>query len=124
MTNLNLITGDASMEVTASESNGYTHLKPAGRIDSSTAGAFEQVLLSHLTEKGSSVLVDFSQVDFVSSAGLRVFLLGAKKVKGTAVSMVLCAMDDNIRRVFAMSGFDRILKIADDVQQGQQMMSA
>lgn len=110
------------MEVIVAEDGRSAHLKPVGRIESSTAMLFEQTLLAQLVDARRSVLIDLSGVDFVSSAGLRVFLLGAKKAKGTPVNMVVCAMDENIRRVFAMSGFDRILVIADDVEQGQRLM--
>lgn len=110
------------MEVIVADDGGYAHLKPVGRIESSNAPLFEQTLMAHLVDAGRSVLVDLSGVDFVSSAGLRVFLLGAKKAKGTSANLVVCAMDPNIRRVFAMSGFDRILTIAEDVEQGQRMM--
>lgn len=110
------------MTVTVTDAEGFAHLQLAGRIDSATAPLFEQALLAQLAKQGCSVLVDLSGVDYVSSAGLRVFLLGAKKAKGTAVSMVVCAMDDNIRRVFAMSGFERILLIAEDVEQGRKML--
>ena len=111
------------MEVSITDAEGHAHLKPVGRIDSATAMLFEQTLLAQLTELGRSVLIYLSEVDYVSSAGLRVFLLGAKKVKGTSVTMVLCAMGDNVRHVFTMSGFDRILLIAEDVDQGRHMLN-
>lgn len=110
------------MEVIVTDDGAYAHLKPVGRIESSNAMLFEQTLMAHLVDARRSVLIDLSGVDFVSSAGLRVFLLGAKKANGTSVNMVVCAMDANIRRIFAMSGFDRILMIAEDVEQGQRMM--
>jgi anti-anti-sigma factor len=110
------------MEISVIEAEGYVHFKPVGRIESATAGLFERALLAQLSERGRSVLVDLSEIDYVSSAGLRVFLLGAKKVKGTSVTMVLCAMDDKVRSVFAMSGFERILQIAENVDQGRQML--
>jgi hypothetical protein len=44
-------------------------------------------------------------------------------VKGTSVTMVLCAMGGNVRHVFTTSGFDRILLIAEDVEQGRHMLN-
>jgi anti-anti-sigma factor len=111
------------MEVNVTERNGFVHLALSGRIDSTTASEFEYALLGQLTDRRRSVLVDLGGVDFVSSAGLRVFLLGAKKVKGTPVRMVLCSMDGNIRKVFAMSGFDRILEIAANVEAGEARLA-
>ena len=111
------------MQVDVNERGGFSHLALTGRIDSATAGGFEATLLGLLADRDQSVLVDLGGVDFVSSAGLRVFLLGAKKVKGTSARMVLCAMDANIRKVFAMSGFDRILEITEDVETGEARLA-
>ncbi|MFT6226450.1 MAG: anti-anti-sigma factor [Paracoccaceae bacterium] len=111
------------MDVNFIKREGFVRLALSGRIDSATAPQFEAALLKQLVEQDNSVLVDLSEVDFVSSAGLRVFLVGAKKIKGLQVSMVLCAMDTNIRKVFAMSGFDRILDIVDTIDAGEAHLS-
>ncbi|WP_299891308.1 STAS domain-containing protein [uncultured Ruegeria sp.] len=111
------------MEINVIQHDGYAQLVVTGRIDSSTAPQFEGALIAQLDGAATSTLVDMTAVDFVSSAGLRVFLMGAKKVKGTAAEMILCAMNENIRNVFKMSGFDRILSIADSLEDGVGQVS-
>lgn len=99
------------MDMHDEDKGSFVQLSVTGRIDTSTAPLFEERLLGYLTSEGRSVLVDLTDVDFISSAGLRVFLMGAKKIKGSATKLVLCELSDNVRKVFDMSGFDRILDI-------------
>jgi anti-anti-sigma factor len=55
--------------------------------------------------------VDLSQLDYVSSSGLRVFLLAAKQLQGTQGKIVLCALKDHVRQVFDLAGFSSVLSI-------------
>lgn len=86
-------------------------LVPNPGIDSSTAKQFEDVLLSSVDKAGGKVLVDFSQLDYISSAGLRAVLMGAKKAKQLGGRLMLCAMKGHIRTVFDTSGFSQLIPI-------------
>lgn len=85
----------------------------AGRLDSTTASD----ALAHfdgLVEDGQILIVaDFSAVDFVSSAGLRVLLATAKNI-GSSGSLRLFGLNPSVREVFDVSGFSTILAIFDD----------
>ncbi|HSO79041.1 MAG TPA: STAS domain-containing protein, partial [Chromatiaceae bacterium] len=61
------------MELTAIHQGPALVIAPQGRLDSTTAPAFEKQLLEHLAGK-SNLILDFSGLDFISSAGLRVLL--------------------------------------------------
>ena len=84
-----------------------------GRLDTSTASD----TLAHfdaLVEDGQTLIVaDFSSVDFVSSAGLRVLLATAKNI-GSSGSLRLFGLNPSVREVFDVSGFSTILAIFDD----------
>lgn len=84
-----------------------------GRLDTTTASD----ALAHfdgLVEEGQALLVvDFSSIDFVSSAGLRVLLATAKNV-GSSGSLRLFGLNPSVREVFDVSGFSTILAIFDD----------
>lgn len=85
----------------------------AGRLDSSNASELEAVLPERVAGN-EKVLLDFSQLEFISSAGLRIVLMAAKKAKQRDGQFVLCGMDENIHSVFETSGFLRILKVYPD----------
>ena len=84
---------------------------PAGRLDSNNAKAFEEDLLGRIEAGETKILVDFSKLDYISSAGLRVFLMAAKRMKAADGKLVLCALSENVREVFEISGFNNILDI-------------
>lgn len=85
--------------------------KPLGRIDGSNALTHEKELLALLVNDVISVTVDLSELDYVSSAGLRVLLVTAKAAKARGGKVVLSAPKPSILEVIKISGFDRILEI-------------
>lgn len=86
-------------------------LAPTGRLDSNTSKAFEDQLLPVVEGGPARVVVDLSGLQYVSSAGLRVFLLAAKRAKASGGRLALAGMSDQIREVFDISGFSAIFAI-------------
>ena len=84
---------------------------PKGRIDGATAKEFEDKLLSVVRDE-KKIVVDFSDIDYISSAGLRVILLAAKSAKSKGHGLALCSMKAPIHQVFDISGFAKLLNIA------------
>lgn len=111
------------MEIAEDDRGGYLAIAPRGTLDSNTAKALEDRLMGAIVDEGRSVLVDLARLEFMSSAGLRVFLLAAKRVSGTDLRVVLCAPREPVAKVFAMSGFDRILDIQPDAEAGAARMA-
>lgn len=97
-------------------------LAPHGRLDSTTAGDLEKHLLGLLDQGQSQLVVDFMELDYISSAGLRVLLMAAKRIKSIQGNLALCAMKNNIKEVFEMSGFDRIFAIYDSRDEATSAM--
>lgn len=85
-------------------------LSPAGRLDSLSCREFEGCLLRVLDE-GDAVVVDCAAMDYISSAGLRVLLVAAKRARATDKRLVLAALRDNVREVFDISGFSTVFAI-------------
>ena len=84
-----------------------------GRLDTSTA-TDALTHFSVLVDDGRELIIaDFSSVDFVSSAGLRVLLATAKNI-GSSGSLRLFGLNPEVREVFDVSGFSTILAIFDD----------
>jgi len=89
-------------------------VKMAGRLDSSTAQAAEDSFTSLLGKPSPYLALDMSQLDYISSAGLRVLLVVAKKLQQAKGKMVLFGLVPNVREVFSISGFDKIFMIETD----------
>jgi len=82
-----------------------------GRIDSGTAGTLEKELLTFIEAGEKNLLLDFSKMDYISSAGLRVLLMAAKRTGKLGGKTVLCTLCPNVREVFDISGFTGIFSI-------------
>ncbi len=84
---------------------------PAGRLDSNNSAAFEKEIMAAIDAGEVHILIDFSELAYISSAGLRVILLTAKKTKAASGKLVLCSLNESINEVFLVSGFNAILDI-------------
>ena len=100
------------------EENGVVVLEPAGRLDSNTAPVLEQEIDSvGAGNDGHHLLVDFSNVEYISSAGLRVVLKVVKERQTSPKSFAVSSMQDHVREVFEISGFDAFITIYPDAMQ-------
>jgi anti-anti-sigma factor len=88
--------------------------KLAGRLDSSSALSAEEQLTRLIGSGMPRLAIDLSNLEYVSSAGLRTLLLVARKVQQAHGKVVLFGLAPGVRDVFAISGFDSIFTIRDD----------
>ena len=86
-------------------------VRPQGRFDSNTAPALEKELLGLIDGGSRRMLLDFSEISYISSMGLRVVLLAAKKMRSEGGKFVLSSLSPPIAEVFEISGFSSILSI-------------
>lgn len=105
------------MIVEVEDQDKATILKIHGRIDANSAPELEKRLTTLIGQSERAMVLDFSATVFVSSAGLRVFLLAAKKLKASARPLLLCALNANIMDVMKITGFHRVLNIRDNLPQ-------
>lgn len=93
-----------------------------GRIDSNTSGELERVLLSKGAEP--RLVVDLSGVEYVSSAGLRVFLMLARKVKAAGGRLALSSLPPSVRQVFDLAGFTALFIVEPSIEQAFERLSS
>jgi anti-sigma B factor antagonist len=103
------------MEIKADKVDGQMVVSLSGRIDSTAAVEFEEKLIEIIDTGCHTMVIDFHRIQFISSAGLRVLLLAAKKVKPYGGKLLLCSMSKDVREVFDISGFSSIFDIHDNV---------
>jgi anti-sigma B factor antagonist len=100
------------MEISEDRKADVVILSLSGKLDATTAKTFEDKILAAINSGAQRLAVDLSQLDYVSSSGLRVFLLAAKQLQGTQGKIVLCALKDHVRQVFDLAGFSSLLSIS------------
>lgn len=93
-------------------------LRPCGRLDSSSSPELERVVTEQLDAGTQRLVFDLSQLDYISSAGLRVVLLAGKKMRASKGKLVLVGLQTMVREVFDMSGFLSLFAITGTLDEG------
>jgi anti-sigma B factor antagonist len=98
------------MQVTQEIRDGWRIVTVRGRVDSETADELETSLQAAVAQDGK-VVVDFAGVTYVSSAGLRALIQGARAAEVKSSEFVVCSPGPSVKRVFDMSGMEHIMKV-------------
>ncbi len=81
-----------------------------GRIDTITSQELDKEINSEIGNF-ESLTLDFADLEYISSAGLRVLIATQKKLKADNIPLVIKNVNDAVSEIFRMSGFDKILTI-------------
>ncbi len=101
------------MECEVKKVNDVSVLHVIGRLDASNAKEFEGQVIEWIDSGETAFVVNLEKLSYISSAGLRVFLLAGKKLSGKG-HIYLCCLQDHVNEVFEMSGFSSIFRIFKD----------
>lgn len=100
------------MQITQSSQDNVITLQVSGRMDALTCASFEEQALSlPLDDSNKAIILDFKELEYISSAGLRGVLKLAKACKENKKKLACCNLSCNVFEVFKISGFAMILKI-------------
>jgi anti-anti-sigma factor len=101
-------------------------LKVEGRLDHVSAPAFEKELLPQAdgcSGDDKKLVLDCSGLTFMSSAGLRVLMIAAKRCRKQNGKMVLAALQPTIKEIFRISRFDTVFDVFPSVREALQAIS-
>lgn len=98
-------------------------ISPVGRIDTTTSGILDDATRRTVDEGARDLLVDLSSTEYISSAGLRVFLVLAKRLRSLGGRLVLCGMGEPVRQVFQLAGFMPIFTVEPSRSAGLSRLS-
>ncbi len=99
------------MEIIQTEKDGIAVVGLQGRLDTNTSVSLEKELLELAREANHRIVIDLSELDFISSSGLRVLLSAGKKSETVNGRIVLCALNDHVKQVFDVAGFTMLFTI-------------
>ena len=99
------------MEVTVKEVNEVSVLSFEGNLDTNTAPQAQEQIDQLIDSGSSKILINFNELNYISSAGLRVLLATAKKLKTASGDLKICGLNQTVQEVFDISGFSSILSV-------------
>jgi anti-anti-sigma factor len=89
-----------------------------GRLDGIYSSAFANQVGELITGANPKILIDFTDIDFVTSAGLRALLLLMKKAQASGSVFALCGVNEQVREVLDISGFTAMFSIHSNRAEG------
>jgi anti-anti-sigma factor len=111
------------MEITQKEENGIVAIVIKGRLDADSSPEAEKVVKEALEGQTNQVLFNLSALEYLSSAGLRVLLGAAKEMRRREGKIVLCSLNEFVKEIFEVSGFQSLIPITDSVESGIEVLS-
>lgn len=103
------------MEIIHRMENDTLVVSLAGRLDAASAPVLDKQMPTLLEPTVRRVVVDLGRLEYISSAGLRSILALAKTTKAKGAALVLADLQEMVKEVFRISGFDRLITITDTV---------
>lgn len=82
-----------------------------GNVDASNAPELESEINEIISEGNHKIVLDFKELNYISSAGLRVLLSTQKRLKPKNGELKLCELNTEVERIFTMAGFNRLFQI-------------
>ena len=101
-------------------------LAPSGRLDHDNCEAFREELAPHLERSardGMPIVLDLSGLEYVSSAGLRCFMLAAKQAKAQQSRIVIASMQPVVAEIFQIARFNLVFEASPRVRDALAALS-
>jgi len=105
------------VEIIEEIQDGIKIFRLKGRLDSNTSQGLEDELFRAISDGSKKIIVDFENLDYISSAGLRVAFKASKALLREDGRLILCSMHKYIREIFKTTGIDNFVLILDTMGQ-------
>jgi anti-anti-sigma factor len=98
-------------------------LVPVGRINNDTSTLFQPKLLASVAGPSSKVLLDFSSVEYISSAGLRALMMASKQSKAANGQIAVAGLSPMVKEIFAISRFSLVVQVFETTDEAIKALS-
>jgi anti-anti-sigma factor len=109
------------LEIEMQEIDKRIVLRLDGRIDAITSPVLEKKMASLIEDGHKDLILDFSKVDYLSSAGMRLLLSVTKKLKAMKGRLVIFSVQEDVLEIIKMAGFERVLTLCNLEQEALQI---
>ena len=95
---------------------GATVINLQGRIDAANSNQIHERIMDEVERGANRIIINFSEVSYISSAGLRILIYASKALKKNSASLVICSMSSSIEKIFQISGLTSLFTIHPDLE--------
>ena len=112
------------MQIDTREVDGMTVIDMVGRLDTSTSGDAYDEMVGIAKSGVTKVVLNLDKMEYVSSAGLRVFLTVAKLLKSSMGELKICHANGVVKEILEVSGFNHLIDIYDEEKDAVAALNA
>lgn len=111
------------MRITSVKENEFYFIAIEGDLDASSSIQLDQAIEEALSKNETKIIVDCSQLEYISSAGLGVFMSYIQDFQANNISLVLCHLSEKVFNVFQILGLDELIKIVNTKEEAKTLVS-
>jgi anti-anti-sigma factor len=104
------------VEISLSKRGDLTVVSVQGRMDTISAPTFQERMQTLLDQGESQFVLDFRELDYISSAGLRAVMTSAKGAEAQGGTLACCSLTGVVEKVFDIAGFSKMIPIYESVE--------
>ena len=105
------------MDVVVEEKGDIIVMRVKGRLDAASSPQLEQTINSIIDGGHFKLVLNFSDVEYLSSAGMRLMLAISKKLQNLEGKVVACSLSDDVMEVIKMAGFNQVIEFYPNEQE-------
>ncbi|TSB45853.1 STAS domain-containing protein [Alkalicoccobacillus porphyridii] len=102
-----------NLDIQVEENGNQKNVLLSGEIDTYTAPKLREALIPLAEASGSQLIIDLSEVQYIDSTGLGIFVGVLKATDTNGGSLTLTGMTERIKRLFVITGLDEVITIVD-----------
>lgn len=102
------------MNITQKSTDDITILELSGRLDTRTSPDLETMVLEIIDNEQVRLLMDFSDLDYINSTGLRILVMAFQRLSRTGGQLAICGVKDYIFEIFDISGYNKLFPLFPD----------
>ena len=99
------------MEFKADELGDVSAVRISGNLDTQNSPGAQEQLIQLIDNGATKILIDFEELNYISSSGLRMLLVAVKRLEGTSGQLRICSPNKMVQEVFDTSGFSDIFSV-------------
>jgi anti-sigma B factor antagonist len=114
---------EQKMEIIENKAGAVLVFGLSGRLDATTSGQLEKLVIERVQGGANRLLFDLSNLQYISSAGLRVLAMALKQISAADGRMALCSLREPVKMVFDISGFSSHFQLAESPDKALNLLS-
>jgi len=112
------------IEINKITENNYLLITVSGEADASSSIHLDKAIREAMDENGPNILVDCTQLEYISSAGLGVFMSYIGEISNRSINFIIFGLSEKVLKVFGILGLDQLLTIKADKEEAKAALNA